>query len=272
MSARHAPAHRSIPVLGALAVAALIAASPAAASLLALTVKPIGAPSLAAVAPEQSVEPAVAPASPTSLAGQSVQPDTAMLIWRDTSNNETGFIVEAKTAGDPSFAPLGDPLPANTTSAEVVGLSSGVTYVFRVRAMNSSGNSAPSNEATLTALASSDCVPSATVMCLHNDEFRVQALFVTSGGLSGEAHAVELVADSGYLWFFAASNIEVVVKVLDGCTSNSHFWVFAGGLTDVRVLLTVTDTVAEISRNYDNPLGRAFLPIQDTSAFATCAP
>ena len=62
-----------------------------------------------------------------------------------------------------------------------------------------------------------------------------------------------------------------LVKVLNGCGVNNHYWVFAGGLTNVRVVLTVEDTVAHVTHtNYVNPQGTAYAPIQDTSAFATC--
>jgi hypothetical protein len=64
--------------------------------------------------------------------------------------------------------------------------------------------------------------------------------------------------------------VEVVVKVLDACTFNQKFWVFAGGLTDVQVTLKVTDTKTGAVKTYDNPRGAAFQPILDTSAFATC--
>jgi hypothetical protein len=59
--------------------------------------------------------------------------------------------------------------------------------------------------------------------------------------------------------------------VLDGCTANHAFWVFAAGLTNVGVSLHVTDTSnSSTVRTYTNSLGTAFLPIQDTGAFATC--
>src|SRR5205807_4105842 len=47
--------------------------------------------------------------------------------------------------------------------------------------------------------------------------------------------------------------------------------VFAGGLTDVNVVLTVRDTVTGTTRTYTNPSGTAFQPIQDTDAFTTCS-
>ena len=77
--------------------------------------------------------------------------------------------------------------------------------------------------------------------------------------------------DTGYFWFFVPENVELVVKVLDGCHGPSpRYWVFAGGLTNARVTLRVTDLSTGDVRVYDKPQGPAFPPIQDTSAFATC--
>lgn len=264
MSRRSSSPVRTLAVAAALGAAALVPAAYAAPFALTVHALEPAAPQAA-----NALTPLAAPAAPTDLTGQSVQSDSAVLLWRDRSGNETGFAVEARLAGDATFASIGS-VGANVSSVSIVGLAPGETYVFRVRATNASGTSGPSNDASVTALADDDCVESATAMCLDNSEFRVQALYLTNGGLSGEAHAVKLVADSGYLWFFGAANIEAVVKVLDGCTANSHFWVFAGGLTDVRVVLTVTDTVAGISKSYNNPQGRPFQPIQDTAAFGTC--
>ena len=81
---------------------------------------------------------------------------------------------------------------------------------------------------------------------------------------------MSLTEDTGYFWFFEASSVEVVVKVLDGCPLNAHSWVFAGGLTNVGVTLTVTDTQTGVTKTYTNPADTPFAPIQDTTAFATC--
>jgi hypothetical protein len=76
--------------------------------------------------------------------------------------------------------------------------------------------------------------------------------------------AVPLTADTGYFWFFAPSNVEMVVKVLNGCALNQSYWVFAGGLTDVDVVWTVTDTNFGVVKTYVNPPGTRFAPVQDT--------
>ena len=108
----------------------------------------------------------------------------------------------------------------------------------------------------------------ANTLCLNGVRFKVTATYDAGGGNAGTAHAVPLTSDSGYLWFFAASNVEAVVKVIDGCNLGGHFWFFAGGLTNVKTVITVTDMQTGAVKTYTNPQGQAFAPIQDTSAFA----
>ncbi|HSS47556.1 MAG TPA: pre-peptidase C-terminal domain-containing protein, partial [Thermoanaerobaculia bacterium] len=105
------------------------------------------------------------------------------------------------------------------------------------------------------------CFPGGTSLCLANQRFKVEAAWRTGDGRTGAGQAVALTGDTGYFWFFDASNVEAVVKVLDACTVNQKFWVFAGGLTDVQVDLTVTDTASGAVRTWRNPQGTAFQPI-----------
>jgi V8-like Glu-specific endopeptidase len=113
------------------------------------------------------------------------------------------------------------------------------------------------------------CTQNATTLCLVNNRFAVSATFRTNDS-SGTGQAVRLTSDTGYFWFFGSSNVEVVIKVLDACGFSQRFWVFAGGLTNVNVVLTVIDTKNGTVKTYTNPINTAFLPIQDTGAFATC--
>ena len=111
------------------------------------------------------------------------------------------------------------------------------------------------------------CAPDGATLCLDAARFRVRASWTKPDGTSGQGHAVSLTGDTGYFWFFDSANVEVMVKVLEGCTTNGHRWVFASGLTNVLVNLTVTDVVSGTTNTYTNPQGTAFVPIQDTSAF-----
>ncbi len=115
--------------------------------------------------------------------------------------------------------------------------------------------------------ATAPCVVDATTLCLNASRFRVNVTWANPDGTNGSGQAVGLTSDTGYFWFFSANNVEMVIKVVDGRPLNSRFWVFAGGLTNVRVVITVTDTQTGVVRAYTNPQGTAFQPIQDTAAF-----
>ncbi|HEX3556786.1 MAG TPA: hypothetical protein VIA62_26485 [Thermoanaerobaculia bacterium] len=112
--------------------------------------------------------------------------------------------------------------------------------------------------------------PDSTALLLNANRFRVDVEWQTADGKTGVGQAVALTSDTGYFWFFADSNVEMVIKVLNACGFNNRYWVYAGGLTDVKVRIVVTDTLKGTSKEYDNPLGTPFQPILDSSAFATC--
>ncbi len=114
------------------------------------------------------------------------------------------------------------------------------------------------------------CVQNSTTLCLAGDRFAVTATWQANDGSNGQGQAVRLTTDTGYFTFFSASNVEVVIKVLNACGLNSKYWVFAGGLTNVNVVLTVRDSKTGTVKTYTNPINTAFQPIQDTSALATC--
>ncbi|MCA1580103.1 MAG: ScyD/ScyE family protein [Acidobacteria bacterium] len=113
------------------------------------------------------------------------------------------------------------------------------------------------------------CGVGSTTMCLAGGRFQVQASW-RSAQASGVGIPVALTDTTGHFWFFSADNVEVFVKVVRGCGFNSRFWVFAGGMTNVEVTLTVTDTQTGVVKTYVNPLNTPFAPIQDTNAFGGC--
>jgi hypothetical protein len=113
------------------------------------------------------------------------------------------------------------------------------------------------------------CVPGPAALCLRDGRFRVEASWATATA-SGAGQAVELTDESGAFWFFSPGNVELDVKVLAGCPLNGHHWVFAAGLTDVGVTLTVTDTASGQQAVYRNPRGTPFVAVQDTRAFPGC--
>ena len=116
----------------------------------------------------------------------------------------------------------------------------------------------------------STCVSTATSLCLNRGRFRAEVSWDVRD-LSGVGMVVPgASADSGLFWFFGADNWELMVKVLDGCVRNGHYWVFSAATTDVHYVLTVTDTATGKVKTYENPAGRPAPAVTDTTAFATC--
>src|SRR5215467_242307 len=76
-------------------------------------------------------------------------PAQLTLTWQDNSTNESNFGVERKTGTSGTYAQIAL-VAANTTSYVDASVSHGVTYCYRVDAINSAGVSPYSNEACAT--------------------------------------------------------------------------------------------------------------------------
>jgi hypothetical protein len=125
--------------------------------------------------------------------------------------------------------------------------------------------------AVSTTADSPECVPDATTLCLNRGRFRVTMEWEDGAGGSGDARVAPCGSpDTGLLWFFSPDNWEMMVKVLDGCGLNGHYWVFAAATTNVGYTLRVEDTSTGATASYSNPVGTAAAALTDTDAFATC--
>jgi len=205
------------------------------------------------------------PTAPSLLTASAISGTRCSLSWLDNSSNETSFRIEEKSSSQFSFQEVGS-VSANVTTAIVGGLTPETTYSFRVRARGSSGDSNYSSETTITTPAEVS-ICAAPALCFSGNRFKIDSRWQTKDGASGSATVVRLSPDSGYLWFFSATNAEAMFKVIDACSFNNSFWIYAGGLTDVQTVITVTDSLTGRVKTYTNPQGTAFKPIQDTSAF-----
>jgi hypothetical protein len=97
------------------------------------------------------------------------------------------------------------------------------------------------------------CVPTATALCLAAGRFAVEVVWTDPRiGLAAQARAVPITADTGVFWFVDATNLELMIKVLDGRGVNGKFWVYYGALSDLEYTITVTDTETGQRRTYHN--------------------
>jgi hypothetical protein len=85
-----------------------------------------------------------APAAPSNLTAAAAGANRVHLAWSDNSGNETGFRIERLDGANWVSVGVVD---VNTTSFDATKLKSSTNHQFRVRAINGSGESAPSNSA-----------------------------------------------------------------------------------------------------------------------------
>jgi hypothetical protein len=88
------------------------------------------------------------PAAPSNLNATLASNTSVNLSWTDNSFNENGFAIERRRSGG-SWAQVGW-VAHNVTTYQDTGRSSGVTYVYRVKAFNAKGNSPNSADARIT--------------------------------------------------------------------------------------------------------------------------
>jgi len=96
--------------------------------------------------------------------------------------------------------------------------------------------------------------------------FRVGAEWRDFTGGTGQAMKFAATDESGELWFFRDSNIELVTKVIDGTGTNGAYWVYLAALSNVQFALDVFDTQERVARQYFNPEG-TFASFGDIEAF-----
>jgi hypothetical protein len=158
---------------------------------------------------------------------------------------------------------------STSTPAATMFTSSNAGTTWTPVSSGSPGTRALGIRAQFGAGSSGACVSDADTLCLNGGRFKVEATFNTNSQ-SGTAQVVKLTDETGYMWFFNANNVETVVKVLNACAVNNRYWVFAGGLTDQGVVITVTDTVTQLTKTYTNTRGQTWVTITDTNALAAC--
>jgi hypothetical protein len=219
--------------------------------------------------------PGGGPTAPGSLTGRATGATSVRLMWEDRSDDESGFEVQFRRAGGRWTAH--STLPANTTTADVTGLTPGERYDFRVRAFNASGRSTSNTvRVTLSAAEYTDCVPAEPLVTFEHGYTVGMCVEYLEGGIGPivkeDAKDYGLVSrESGILYFFDRDNAEVLVKVLNPCAgpaNNGYLWVFVAPVTDLAFNLHVTPPDGGEPWVHRNPRGGATATTRsDVTAF-----
>jgi PKD repeat protein len=195
----------------------------------------------------------VSPASPSA--------GSAATFTDGSTNTPTGWYWDFGDGGSSS-----DQNPAHTFAAPG-------SYSVKL----SAGNFGGTGVATKTVIVGTGggpagpCAADDLTLCLSSSRFKVTATFQKPNAAVQNAHAVTLTGNTGYFWFLDPTNVEVVTKVLPFCANPfNSIWVFAAGLTNLKVDITYLDTKTNTTVIKSNPQGTAYVAVQDTSAFKTC--
>lgn len=111
------------------------------------------------------------------------------------------------------------------------------------------------------------CPEDGETLCLNEERFHVRVTWRDFQGNEGSGTPIQLSPDTGYFWFFRDTNVELVIKVLDGRPVNGNYWVFYGALSNVEYTVEVMNTETDKVATYVN-LSGAFASVGDTMAFS----
>ncbi|MCY4027890.1 MAG: hypothetical protein OXH75_16455 [Acidobacteria bacterium] len=169
---------------------------------------------------------------------------------------------QGRTAGTVSDTTAFPCTPAEITSARVEAARN-----------RTGGADLPQSDASpattpgaLRAGARSDCAPDGTALTLSGG-YRISMCYETDRGETGDAQDWGLdSSQSGLLYFFDRDNVEVLVKVLDGCAVNGHWWVFVAPVTTLAFNLHVESPNGR-RWSYTNRLGQTAESANDVAAF-----
>ena len=240
-----------------------------------------------------AIELSLAP--PTHLDAVPLGETSARVVWRDNATTETGYEVQLRRAaartvdtddaGDADGEGEGGAatgwtavgtVGANGAAAVLEGLEPDTSYRFRVAALGRDGT-ALSGTARFTLAepppdgANTDCVPTGNVATLAGGyDVRMCVEMPSGAQVDASDYHLESTA-SGLLYFFDRDNVEVLVKVLDGCAINGHRWVFIAPATTLAFHLEVVERSTGNVFTHRNPRSVTAATVSDTTAFA-CDP
>jgi hypothetical protein len=173
-----------------------------------------------------------------------------------------------------------------TIAQEINAPTPGLVAVWHLRGnavdvIGGHDGGAPQGNAGFFALHPSDCDSEDNLACWLGNRFDAQVEYqvlsapaldghrtLTSNGLGTVVPGAS--ENSANFWFFDPSNWELLIKVINGCAIDNHYWVYAAAPTDQHYEIMVTDEGTATRKVYFNYAGAPAPALTDSAAFATC--
>jgi fibronectin type 3 domain-containing protein len=157
--------------------------------------------------------------APSNLSANTVSSSEIDLSWTDNSDNELVFKIERSTDGGATFTEIAT-TGANVTTYADTGLTNATPYYYRVRASNSGGDSAYSNNASATLLPAAPS--SLTASAVSSSEID---LFWADNSDNELVFKIERSSDGGATFTEIATTAANVTTYADtGLTNSSTYY------------------------------------------------
>ena len=222
-------------------------------------------------------------AGTVSLAVRRVNGSTGAVTvhWATANGTASAPTDYASASGTLSWA-SGDSSDKSVPVTLVDDAATEVDETFTVALSSPTGGAALGSPATSTVtILDSDCTPSACVpdahtLCLAGgsgtpNRFRVRVGWTDFQSNSGSGVALSYTPDSGFFYFFNPQILELLVKIVNGCSLNGAYWFFYGSTSNVALDYTVEDLQACETKTVTVPLGQ-FASNGDVEFFAQSCP
>ena len=154
-------------------------------------------------------------------------------------------------AGDPLFGAAGEMLVMDTNLYRIQG--STLVYFSNALQVSTPFGRASCRAPRAPPLRTQGCLPSSVRGCLQTgDSWSRRPTTRPTSAARRESRNRTWRATRVSIQLLSPANLEIFVKVIDGCGFNGHYWVFASGLTNLGVSLRVTDAVGGTTFVHDN--------------------
>ena len=200
---------------------------------------------------------------------------TRRQVWHYDSERRTQQQIDhVERVGNPvgrTARTVSDTTAFPCTTAEIAAAKAGGSGTGGGAGISSLGEAPQAVTAAATAWrlaagAGTDCEPGGPALTLHGG-YTVSLCYETYEGEVGDALDWGLdSSQSALLYFFDRDNVEVLIKVLDGCGVNGQRWVFVAPVTDLAFNLHVESPDGQ-RWTHRNRLGQTADTKSDTSAF-----